>query len=534
MENDRELLNFNGILGETGGPSLPPISPAELVRTILRQADPPNLADLRARHRQDAQSEAAMARLQQLLDETERKLREAPIQPSDAATALALTQSLRQLEQELRQRQHLGVREGIDAADLHQAGWGVIFAEDADPLVLAALEPLLALRREQAGARFHIYSGARGYRGGGRDTKSKFLVRNGATVAGPASPDAVPYYLLIVGGPDKIPFEFQYQLDVQYAVGRLCFDTVQEYASYARSVVAAEQQPPARPQRLTFFGVRNPDDRATEVSSRQLVTPLFESMRQDNPGWEVTRVAPADADKDRLRQLLGSEAPALLFTASHGMVFKAGNRDQQGHQGALLCQDWPGPSRMGPIPRQSYFSGEDIDDSACIHGMMLFLFACYSVGTSELDSFARTAAPVQLAAAPFVSALPRRLLSHPAGGALAVIGHVDRAWSYSFAWSETAQRVHTAAIESTLQRLMQGQRIGYAMEYLNQRYAELATVLSDELGAVRNLRQPDERALAEIWIATHDARGYCVLGDPAVRLAPVNVQPTPEVGPCAS
>jgi hypothetical protein len=106
-----------------------------------------------------------------------------------------------------------------------------------------------------------------------------------------------------------------------------------------------------------------------------------------------------------------------------------------------------------------------------------------------------------------------------------VIGHVDRAWGYSFSWSGGAPRVHTAAIESTLRRLLHGERIGYAMEYLNQRYAELATLLSDELGAVRNLRQPDERALAELWTATHDARSYCILGDPAVRLS-ATPQPT--------
>lgn len=521
---DEDLVISNGINGETGRSELAPIPCSELVRTLLRQSDPTNLADLQRRRAQDAQSAEALARLQQFLAETEQKLREVSMAQADAATVQALTESLRRMEQELRQRQHLGVREGVDAARLDDAGWGVIFAEDADPRLLEALQPLLELRRQQSGDRFRLYSGSRGYRGGGRDTKSKFLVRSGATAAGPVSPEAVPYYLLIVGSPEKIPFEFQHQLDVQYAVGRVHFETLEEYARYARSVVAAEHTAPARPQRLSFFDVANPGDRATQLSSRQLIAPLHELFQKSEPGWEVTRVAAEQAAKARLRELLRADAPALLFTASHGMEFSPGGREQRSHQGALLCQDWPGSSHSGPIPREHYLSAEDIDDSASLHGMMLFLFACYSAGTPERDSFQRDAQAAPRAPQPFVAALPQRLLSHPAGGALAVIGHIDRAWGYSFAGSSGEKRAHTAAIESTLRRLLHGERVGYAMEYLNQRYAELATVLSDELGAIRNLRIPDERALAELWTATQDARGYCLLGDPAVRLTRAHVE----------
>ena len=64
--------------------------------------------------------------------------------------------------------------------------------------------------------------------------------------------------------------------------------------------------------------------------------------------------------------------------------------------------------------------------------------------------------------------------------------------------------------------------------------AELATVLSDELGAIRNMRQPDYEALTELWAATHDARGYCVLGDPAVRLHLTPAVPQNKEISCAS
>jgi hypothetical protein len=248
-----------------------------------------------------------------------------------------------------------------------------------------------------------------------------------------------------------------------------------------------------------------------------MIDPLCEIFRQSEPGWCIERVPSSEASKARLGRILAEGDAALLFTASHGVEFPCGSPQQRIEQGALLCQDWPGPGHAGAIPHEHYLSAADVGDGARVHGLVLFLFACFSAGTPERDSFQRDAGAVQRAPAPFLAALPKRLLSHPQGGALAVIGHIDRAWGYSFAWPGGAQRVHTAAMESTLRRILRGERIGYAMEYLNQRYAELATVLNDELDAVRNLRQPDARALAELWTATQDARGYCVLGDPAVR-----------------
>jgi hypothetical protein len=131
---------------------------------------------------------------------------------------------------------HLGVIEGIDPLDLAQAGWGVIFANDARPAMIDSLRPLLRLRKSQAQklkeGRYRELSGDQGYFPG--DTKSSFLDRHGAGGGGAADPDQLPYYLLIVGVPDVIPWSFQYQLDVQYAVGRIYFDNDEDYARYAQ------------------------------------------------------------------------------------------------------------------------------------------------------------------------------------------------------------------------------------------------------------------------------------------------------------
>jgi hypothetical protein len=417
----------------------------------------------------------------------------------------------------------LGVLENIDPEDLAEAGWAVIFASDADPAIREALSPLLELRRAQAGAalaqRYRELRGDDGYRRGERHRD--FLARHGMAAGSPADPDILPYYVLLVGGPETIPFEFQYGLDITYAVGRLAFGMPEEYARYAAGAVAADSRARGRPH-VAFFGPRNDDDQATALSTEHFLVPLSDRLSDPGTGWTTSRdFGSGQATRERLRGLLGGEAPpAVLMAAGHGLSFPTGHALQANAQGALVCQEWPGPAAWhAAVPPEFYLAADDLPADTGPAGMIALLFACFGAGTPQFDDYIRAGGQRrELAPGPFVSRLPTRMLSHPGGPALAVVGHVERAMSYSFLWPGVGEQL--GAFESVLRAIAGGRRVGAALEFLNDRYAILSTELGDERERLEYGDAIDPKALAGLWTARNDARNYVILGDPAVRIVP--------------
>ncbi len=470
-----EELAINGIVADTGEPGIPPLTLKRLAAIVLRSPRDPAAED---------------------------ELRE-------------------WVDAYLKKKAPRGLKAGLDPRQLDEAGWGVIFAandERADA-IHEALKPLLEHRAAEARSCFREFRHQDGYSDG--ESKLDFLTRHGAG-PGPADPANVPYYLLIVGSPRQIPYRFQYQLDVQYAVGRVDFDSLEEYRSYAEGVVAAERDV-GLGRRATFFSVRNPGDKATRLMTDRLVEPLLGGFREKLPEWTFEERLAEEATKARLGEILqrgDGERPALLFTASHGMEYRVSDERQRERQGAILCQDWPGPNVKGALDSSVFYASTDLErqtEVVNVAGMVTLHFACYGAGTPVYDEFAHALGErARIAPEPFVARLPQRLLAR---GALAAVGHVERAWGYSYLWPKAGTQL--ATVESTLQLLFEGHRLGWAMEPFNQRYAELSCELAAELEDLASFggKIVDEKKITRLWTANNDARCWVVLGDPAVRLA---------------
>ena len=418
-------------------------------------------------------------------------------------------------EQERREQQRM--------RDLSSVGWGVIFPEDIDPAIRVALQPLLAHRQAQATRRnpdfyreFTLKNGRQAH---------EFLADQGAGEGLP-EPEKVPHYLLIVASPEEIPFTFQYQLDVNYAVGRLHFDYPVDYANYAGSVVAAEANDLRLERKGVLFGVGIRNDRVSEMATQQLIEPLYEAIQKGKPNWEINIYTEERTTKEHLSKLLGGpDTPAYLFTASHGIILPVENPRQVDDQGALLCYDYPGKGISGSagLPPEFYFASRDVPEEASLLGLVAFLWTGFGAGTPRLDNFYRQKfkdEPAPLTERAFVARLPQRLLSYPHGGALAVISHVDNLYSTSFMGLTGRSKPQTFA--NMLTRLLEGYPVGAAMEFFNQRYQELATlwanVLMQRTESGAGSKMDRDYAFANIETAMVDARNYIILGDPAVHL----------------
>src|SRR5262249_46042110 len=146
---------------------------------------------------------------------------------------------------------HLGLPIDVPPGDLAQTGWAAVFAADTPPQVRAALQPLLSHRKVAMGSRhYHELE----YQPG--QTLEDWLTRRKVRT-GDINSALLPYYVLLVGGPEAIPFEFQYHLDAEYAVGRLAFDTPDQYRRYAESVVAYETMPaPPNAREVVYWAPR--------------------------------------------------------------------------------------------------------------------------------------------------------------------------------------------------------------------------------------------------------------------------------------
>lgn len=399
--------------------------------------------------------------------------------------------------------------------DPAQAGWGLLVHADEAEAMKEHLADLIAHRS----GRVLLYQG---------EDPREWKEKNHADAI---NPEKFPYYVLIAGSPSKVPFELQFSLDVLQSVGRVDFDSPEDYAHYAKAIVDHEKgAAPAPGKRAVFFAPRH--DYPTTQSESRMVRPLLDQLPQStgipqNLVYDALRGP--DATKEKLGAAVGADdsgkTPALLFSASHGIGFHTDDPNQRTLQGSIVCQDYAFP--LTPTQRNGFVTGYDVKEGEfALPGGIHFFFACFGAGTRQKSDFARYMPNEEdrqelkdtQGKEAFTAYLPKCLLASPKGGALAVVGHVDPAWVHSFVSPITeGRRIYPFGF--TLARLLRGMPVGYAVDVFNKKYSDYST---DLLSLIEDLEEdgvePDPYELGDLWICRNDAQNYVIVGDPAVRL----------------
>ena len=506
------------------------------------------------------------------IDDDLQQLHEAKIKTYNPSKSqeLPLAVAVRAKKEALRGQEegHLGTVIGVDQNMIAEARWAVVVHAQEDVAVLQALWPLIQHRMRQMGFSrldFNFQSGdttCGAWVNRHTDTFTKtlkdnwgevppvllvhpdervnaWLARHGVSQA-PVDPTlGVPFYLMLVARPGPlnstdqvfIPLNFQYELDMFWGVGRLIFSDadgrhrLDAYQAYAERVAAWESRPDAAARlrkEIAFFGTRHEDDNSTQHSADELVSPLIAWSKASKlttaKGIGQTVYLGNDATRSNLEHLLSaSTPPALLFTASHGVGLPISDPARLVlNQGALITADF----EFGKIKREHWLAGEDLDGMANVNleGMIAFLFACYSVGCPQQDEFifdTNKQRPI-IAPFPFIAQLPQRMLSK---GALAVLGHVERAWTFSFTGTEAGSTSQIQPFQDVLGRLLEGMPAGSATDQFNVIQGARSLTLTQEIEENILGAKIDPQKLSRLWMSRNDARNYVLLGDPAVRLA---------------
>ncbi len=363
-----------------------------------------------------------------------------------------------------------------------------------------------------------------------------------------------PRYILILGDMDGVSLPTQQVLAIDGFPGRLVCPSERGYEAYVDKVLRWELRPSTeRSARALFYTVHDGTD-ATRSGYDGLVKPCYSLCERE--AREDPRRFPAQVldhgsrqrpDADELLDLAENPAPSVLFSMSHGM-------------GPPRRRDWSHAEARELQGAMHFGAGEDplvpseITECAFLPGGLWFYFACFGAGTpsesayrhwlrmlaerggqgvGDVDAVLRSLS----VGGGFTSGLAQAALANP-NGPLAVVGHIDLAWSYGF---EELTIDGGGGVRGTSQvdnffQLVQHLvardkhsgvpgRLGAAMlklmlplgrvsQELNSRYDEYAkrgVAVEGEAGDTR-------QALGHLWMLRQDLMGYALLGDPAVRL----------------
>lgn len=332
---------------------------------------------------------------------------------------------------------------------------------------------------------------------------------------------ALPHYLLLLGGPDVLPWDLQLRLNHVCLTGRLDLDDegLTHYVDAALTDWAATPVDATSP--LLWTPVHGPGDitalMRTEVGERTLAR-----WRADpQVGDRAVDLRGPHATAATLAQALAERRPGVVVTTSHGAT---GPLDDPATMRATL--GWLVDAEGGLVDPHALVRAWDPG------GVVWYGLACCSAGGSGVDRFADVLDPAGEAGrvltavadlGPVPAGLPRALLGAPAP-ARAFVGHVEPTFDWTLRRPGTGVSTTDALVEALYDGLFQPEPLPVGLAF--RRYFLGAASLRSRWASARGAAEesPEARTAALLAALTGlDRQCTVVLGDPAV--APAALPP---------
>lgn len=333
------------------------------------------------------------------------------------------------------------------------------------------------------------------------------------------SEERPPHFVMMVGGPDRLPFHLQAALTGRASVGRIDLPELAALQAWADKVVDAETSAPrARREALLFATDDGPGSATGAV--RSLIAQPFAEAVTGRFGYALRALTAGEAHKDALLEALHDARPALTLITGHGAAWRRGPlEERKARYGAVVCAG----GRFGEAP-PSVAAADLPADGPLLPGGVLFHLACFSAGTPQLSEYAPwmpSDVPRHLAQADFTAALPQALLARP-DGPLAVVGHLDLTWVRDIGDVERPEdRQRARPVHHALAGILEGLPVGRAVTPLHLRFHEANYTITRALQLAQQAGGLTEGAAEQLvnqWVRRNDARNFLILGDPGCRV----------------
>gem|GEM_PF-679748 len=419
------------------------------------------------------------------------------------------------------------------AGDLTRQRWAVFYPDNAEGRRLCrVLRPLVKHRAEQQGSNCLLVPVPPGL--GAQDAERWTAQVYPETWKN--MEHRRPRYACIVGDLDGVSLATQQALGLGHFPGRVVCPDEEAYEAYVDKVLAWERRASAPASKLLMYTVRD-GTAATRAGGDHLMVPcaahcaeIWEEERHLLPASALD-VAGHDHDPDA-QDFLGRVSdgdPSVLLTISHG-------------SGPPRRRPWTpdqARERQGAMSfaRDGVLMPSDVSQGAFAPGGFWFYFACFGAGTPDISAYHHWLTLLQQGGAPgledlrhvlkglapdgpFTSGLAQAALGNP-DGPLNILGHLDLAWSYSFAGAKG--RPKSARIADLLARVVRGERAGTILLDLQSWLHEASHNVNRAYDRARASGQDvagtdqQRRDLGTLWMELQDLKGYVLLGDPAAQ-----------------